>query len=161
MARRFTLEGARVKAVIEIQKATRGLVRNVVQCLEDFGIPLYFRHKLTRIEGQNRVENVEVVEVDDNLAEKPETRFTLACDTVLVSVGLIPENELLEMAGVKLDPATNTPLATEAGLTSVPGIFACGNSYRIYDLVDAVTRDSLKAGKQAAAYLKGSAWRRN
>lgn len=147
MARRFTLEGAKVKAVIEIQKESRGLVRNVVQCIEDFDIPLYFRHKIANIDGPDRVEKVEVVEVDDSFNEKPETRFELTCDTVLMSVGLIQENELIEMAGVKL--------AKEVNLTTVPGIFVCGNSYKIYDLADGVTSDSAKAGKSAAEYIRG------
>lgn len=155
MARRFTLEGAKVKAVIEIQKETRGLVRNVVQCLEDFDIPLYFRHKVARICGKDRVEKVEVVEVDENYQDKLETRFELTCDTVLISVGLIPENELIEMAGVEIDRQTNAPVSKELNQTSLPGIFVCGNSYKVYDLVDSVTHDSSKAGEMAANYLRG------
>ena len=154
MARRFTLEGARVKAVIEIQKETSGLIRNVVQCLEDFDIPLYFRHKVARICGKDRVEKVEVIEVDENSVEKPETKFEITCDTVLISVGLIPENELIEMAGVEIDRKTNAPVSKELNLTSLPGIFVCGNAYKVYDLVDWVTRDSSKAGEMAANYLK-------
>jgi thioredoxin reductase len=154
MARRLTLEGAQVKAVIEIQKTSRGLVRNVVQCLEDFNIPLYFRHKIARIHGQDRVEKVEVVEVNEALEEIPTSRFELACDTILVSVGLIPENELIEMAGAEIDPATNTPRAQELNHTSVPGLFACGNAFKIYDLADGVTQDSTLAGQQAAEYLR-------
>lgn len=157
MARRFTLEGARVRAVVEIQPRSRGLVRNVVQCLEDFGIPLYLRHKISRIHGKDRVEKVEVAEVDDAFREKPGTRFEIACDTVLISAGLIPENELLEMAGAAMEKKTNTPLAAEAGRTSLPGVFVCGNACRIYDLVDGVTRDSLRAGELAADYLGGTA----
>jgi len=153
MARRMVLEGMKVKAVIEIQKSSRGLVRNVVQCLEDYGIPLYLGHKITKIYGAGRVEKVGVVEVDENFAEKPGTGFELACDTVLISVGLIPENELLEMAGAEIDRRTNTPVSTEVNLTSIPGIFACGNACKIYDLVDSVSRDSEKAGKMAAEYL--------
>ena len=154
MARRFTLEGAKVKAVIEIEKESRGLVRNVVQCLEDFDIPLYFRHKVARICGKDRVEKVEVVEVDDNFQEKTETKFEIACDTVLISVGLIPENELIEMAGVEIDRKTNAPISKELNQTSLPGIFVCGNSYKVYDLVDWVTRDSYQAGEMAANYLR-------
>ena len=134
MARRFTLEGAKVKAVIEIQKESRGLVRNVVQCLEDFGIPLYLQHRVAMIHGQGRVEKVTV----ENTASGE--RFDLACDTVLVSVGLIPESELLEMAGLN---------------NNSPGVFVCGNSYKVYDLVDTVVRDSEKAGQLAASYLLG------
>lgn len=148
MARRFTLEGAQVKAVIEIEGKTRGLVRNVVQCLEDFNIPLYFHHRVARIHGRDRVEKVTV----ENVVTR-ET-FDLACDTVLVSVGLIPENELVEMAGVKLDPATNSPVSPAVNLSSIPGLFICGNSYKVYDLVDSVARDSEKAGQMAAEYLK-------
>lgn len=148
MARRFTLEGAQVKAVIEIEGKTRGLVRNVVQCLEDFNIPLYFHHRVARIHGRDRVEKVTV----ENVVTR-ET-FDLACDTVLVSVGLIPENELVEMAGVKLDPVTNSPVSPAVNLSSIPGLFICGNSYKVYDLVDSVARDSEKAGQMAAEYLK-------
>jgi len=149
MARRFTLEGAKVKAVIEIQKESRGLVRNVVQCLEDFEIPLYFLHRISKIHGRDRVEKVTVENV-----ETKET-FDLTCDTVLISVGLIPENDLVEMAGVELDKATNCPRSTETNKCSIPGIFICGNAYKVYDLVDWVTRDSAKAGKMAAEYIKG------
>ena len=154
MARRFKLEGAKVKAVIEIQKESRGLIRNVVQCLEDFDIPLYFRHKVSRIYGKDRVEAVDVVEVDDNLKEKPETKSKITCETLLVSVGLIPENELIEMAGVELDKKTNSPVTNELNKTSIPGLFACGNSFKVYDIVDSVTRDSVIAGKLAAEYIK-------
>ena len=153
MARRMALEGVKVRAVIEIQKTSRGLVRNVVQCLEDFGIPLYLGHKVSRITGRDRVEGVDVVKVDDSFAEVPGSAFSLACDTVLVSVGLIPENELLEMAGGEIDRRTNAPVAPEVNLTSVPGVFACGNACKVYDLADWVTRDSELAGRMAAEYL--------
>ena len=153
MARRMALEGVTVKAVIEIQKVSRGLVRNVVQCLEDFGIPLYLQHRVSMIHGRDRVEKVSVVKVDDELKDVPGSGFTLACDTVLVSVGLIPENELLEMAGGEIDRKSNTPVAAEGNLTSIPGVFACGNACQVYDLVDWVTRDSELAGKKAAEYL--------
>lgn len=153
MARRFTLEGARVKAVIEIQDKTKGLTRNVVQCLEDFEIPLYFRHKIKLIHGKDRVEKVTVVKVDDELKEIKDSNFDINCDTVLISVGLIPENELIEMAGVQLDKRTNAPLSRELNVTSQEGIFVCGNSYKIYDLVDKVSKDSEQAGIQAAKYL--------
>ena len=153
MARRMALEGVTVKAVIEIQKVSRGLVRNVVQCLEDFGIPLYLQHRVSMIHGRDRVEKVSVVKVDDELKDVPGSGFTPACDTVLVSVGLIPENELLEMAGGEIDRKTNTPVAPEVNLTSIPGVFACGNACKVYDLVDWVTRDSELAGRKAAEYL--------
>lgn len=137
MARRFTLEGAKVKAVIEVQEKSRGLVRNIVQCLEDFSIPLYLKHRVAFIHGKNRVEQV-TVEILEN-----QERFDLSCDTVLISVGLIPENELIEMAGVK-DVSANT----------IPGLFVCGNAFKVYDLVDSVVRDSEKAGQLAAEYLR-------
>jgi len=155
MARRFTLEGANVKAVIEIQKKTRGLIRNVVQCLEDFEIPIYFSHKILHIYGKDRVEAVDVVEMDDDFNEKPHTKSRVACDTLLISVGLIPENELIEMAGVKLDRKTNSPVTNELNKTSIPGLFVCGNSFKVYDIVDSVTHDSIIAGKLAAEYIRG------
>ncbi|MEK7849863.1 MAG: FAD-dependent oxidoreductase [Candidatus Omnitrophota bacterium] len=140
MARRFRLEGASVKAVIEIQKTSRGLIRNVVQCIEDFDIPFYLNHKITKIYGKDRVEKVSVARVDDAFNEIPGSEFEVTCDTVLISVGLIPENELLEM--------------TQG--TSIPGLFVCGNSFKVYDVVDSVTKDSIEAGRMAAEYLKGS-----
>ncbi|MCM8760545.1 MAG: NAD(P)/FAD-dependent oxidoreductase [Candidatus Omnitrophica bacterium] len=155
MARRFTLEGAEVKGIIEIQPTTRGLLRNVVQCVEDFGIPIYFNHKVLRIHGSDRVEKVSVAKVDEKMNEIAGTEFDIECDTVLVSVGLIPENELIEMAGVIIDKRTNSPVSTEVNKTSVPGIFVCGNSYKVYDYVDSVTVDSQLAGKMAAEYIKG------
>ena len=154
MARRFSLEGAKVKAVIEIQKQIRGLLRNVVQCLEDFHIPLYLQHKVTKIEGQDRVSQVTICRVDDRFQAIPGTQFEIPCDTVLISVGLIPENELLEMAGVRLDKKTNTPVHQQLNHTSIPGVFVCGNAFQIYDLADSVTRDSVQAGKQAADYVR-------
>ena len=154
MARRFVLEGAKVKAVVEIQKKSRGLVRNVVQCIEDFSIPLYFGHKISRIYGRDRVEAVDVVQVDDYFNEIPGSKFRIDCDTVLISVGLIPENELIEMAGVEIDKKTNSPVSKEVNKTSVPGIFVCGNSFKVYDLVDSVSRDSVIAGRMASEYLK-------
>ena len=155
MARRLVLEGARVNAVVEVQSESRGLVRNMVQCIEDFDIPIYFNHKISKIYGSNRVEKVDVVRVDGNSSEIAGSRFEIKCDTVLISVGLIPENELIEMAGVIIDKKTNTPVSKELNKTSVPGIFACGNSFKVYDIVDSVTRDSLAAGKLAAEYLRG------
>ncbi len=157
MARRFTLEGARVKAVVEIQKESKGLTRNVVQCLEDFDIPLYFNHRICRIHGKDRVEKVDVVAVDEKFNDQPETKFEIACDTVLISAGLIPENELIEMAGVVMNKAANTPVSDKLNATSIPGLFVCGNSYQVYDLADSVSRDSEEAGRQAAEYLRGRA----
>lgn len=154
MARRLTLEGAAVKAVIEIEERTRGLARNVAQCVEDFDIPLYFRHKVLKIRGRDRVEGVTVARVDTAMKEVPLTRFDISCDTVLVSVGLIPENELLEMAGAAMDRRTNRPVSERTNFTSIPGIFACGNAYKVYDYVDSVTRDSELAGRLAAEYIR-------
>ncbi|MEK6563520.1 MAG: FAD/NAD(P)-binding oxidoreductase [Candidatus Omnitrophota bacterium] len=139
MARRFILEGAKVKAVIEVRKQSRGLPRNVVQCLDDFGIPFYLSHKVAKIYGKKRAEKVDVVKIDENSNEIPASRFQIECDTVLISVGLIPEIELID----GLDPA------------SIPGLFVCGNASKIYDLADSVSRDALLAGKQAAEYIKG------
>jgi pyruvate/2-oxoglutarate dehydrogenase complex dihydrolipoamide dehydrogenase (E3) component len=153
MARRFILEGAKVNAVIEILDKSRGLARNVVQCVQDFDTPLYFRYKISKIHGKDRVESVDVVKVDENFNEIANSGFNIECDTVLVSVGLIPENELIEMAGVKLDKKTNSPEADIVNKTSIPGLFVCGNSFKVYDLADSVTKDSLEAGKMAAKYL--------
>ena len=139
MARRFIWEGAKVRAVIEIQKQSRGLARNVVQCVEDFGIPFYLSHKVSKIYGRLRVEKVDVVRVDADGREAADSRFQIECDTLLISVGLIPEAELLETAGTSL----------------IPGIFVCGNAAKIYDLADSVTKDALAAGRQAAEYIKG------
>ena len=155
MARRFLMEGAEVKAVIEIQKETRGLTRNIVQCVEDFGTPLYFSHKVSMIRGKDRVEGVDVVRVDDEFNDVPGSEFQISCDTVLVSVGLIPENELIEMAGVVMDKRTNSPVSDELNKTSIPGLFVCGNSFKVYDIVDSVSRDSHIAGELAAEYIKG------
>lgn len=146
MARRFILEGARVKAVVEIQKQTRGLLRNLVGCVEDYEIPIYYNHKISKIHGRDRVEMVDVVRVDDNFDEAADTKFQIKCDTVLISVGLIPENELIEMAGIKRNCELNE--------TSVSGIFVCGNSYKVYDIVDSVSKDSFLAGRMAADYLR-------
>jgi len=153
MARRFVLEGSEVKAVIEIQKTSRGLLRNMVQCIDDFRIPMFYRHKIAKIYGNKRVEKVSVVKVDDDLQTIPGSEFQIECDTVLVSVGLIPENELIEMAGVQIDKKTNCPVSEELNKTSIPGIFVCGNSFKVYDIVDVVSRDSEIAGELAAVYL--------
>lgn len=145
MARRFILEGASVSAIVEIQAKTRGLIRNVVQCVEDFDIPIYFNHKISKIYGHDRVEKVGVVKVDEAFNEIAGSGFEIKCDTVLVSVGLIPENELIEMAGIVIDKDMHS---------NVPGIFVCGNSFKVYDLVDWVSKDSALAGKAAANYIK-------
>jgi len=155
MARRWTLEGARVRAIVEIQDKTRGLTRNVVQCVEDFDIPLYFNHKVLKIFGKDRVEKITLIKVDESMKDIKGTEFDIECDTLLISVGLIPENELIEMAGAEIDKRTNSPVSKDVNMTSIPGIFVCGNSFKVYDYVDSVTRDSELAGTQAAEYIKG------
>ena len=154
MARRFTLEGAMVKAVIEIRARTSGLVRNVVQCVEDFDIPLYCSHRVLAIHGRDRVEKVTVAKVDKKLCAIAGTEFEIPCDTVLLSVGLIPENELIEMAGAAIDRKTNSPVSKQVNMTSISGLFVCGNSFKVYDYVDSVTADSDLAGRMAAEYIQ-------
>ena len=156
MARRMKLEGANVKAVLELMPYSSGLVRNKVQCLDDFGIPLKLNHTITRIEGEDRVERVRVAEVDQNLEPIPESEEWIECDTVLLSVGLIPENELTKGIGIELDPVTGGPIVNEMRETEVEGIFAAGNVLHVHDLVDWVTEESEIAGKSIAAYLEGS-----
>ncbi|MBN1794782.1 MAG: FAD-dependent oxidoreductase [Candidatus Omnitrophica bacterium] len=155
MARRFFLEGAEVKAVIEIRKESRGLLRNIVQCLDDFNTPFYTSHKVAKIYGRDRVEKVKVVKVDDRLNEIPGEAFEIECDTVLISVGLIPENELIEMAGLAIDKKTNRPVSAELNKTAIDGLFVCGNAFQVYDIADSVSRDSEIAGRLAAEYLRG------
>lgn len=155
MARRLMLEGAEVKAVLEILPYSSGLIRNKVQCLDDFGIPLLFNHTVTEIKGSERVEGIAYCEVDNNRRIIPETRKYMECDTLLLSVGLIPENELSKCAGIKLDPVTGGPIVDESMETSIEGIFACGNALQVHDLVDYVTEESRKAGRNAAKYVKG------
>ena len=155
MARRFVLEGAKVKAVIEIQDKSRGLVRNVAQCIEDFDIPIYFNHKISRIYGRDRVEKVSVLKVDEKFNDITSSGFDIECDTVLMSVGLIPENELIEMAGAEIEKKTNSPVSKKVNGTSIPGIFCCGNSFKIYDLADHVSKEAALAGKVAAEYIGG------
>ncbi|MGQ9779623.1 MAG: NAD(P)/FAD-dependent oxidoreductase [Bacillota bacterium] len=155
MARRLTLEGARVRCVAEILPYPSGLVRNVVQCLEDFGIPLLLRHTVVEVHGKKRVEGVTLAEVDEKMKPISGTEQYVPCDTLLLSVGLIPENELSKMAGVELDPATMGPKVNQRMETSVEGIFACGNVAHVHDLVDFVTFEAQAAGRGAAAYLQG------
>jgi len=155
MARRFMLEGAKVKALVEVREKSRGLTRNFVQCIEDFEIPVYFRHKILRIFGKDRVEKIVVAKIDNRDQIIPGSEFEIKCDTLIISVGLIPENELIEMAGVILDKETNCPVSGEINRTSIPGLFACGNSFKVYDIVDWVTRDSVLAGQMAGNYLGG------
>jgi NADPH-dependent 2,4-dienoyl-CoA reductase/sulfur reductase-like enzyme len=152
MARRLTFEGAQVERVLEVMPYLTGLSRNYVQCLLDFDIPLQLRHTVKRILGHDRVEAVETVAVDERWAPIPGTEEVIACDTLLLSVGLIPENELSQKAGVALDPVTGGPYVDEGYQTNVPGIFAAGNVVHVYDLVDWVTEAGLIAGARAAAY---------
>lgn len=155
MARRMTLEGARVLAVVELMPYSNGLTRNIVQCLEDFQIPLYLSHTVTNVVGRGRLEQVVVSRVDENKAPIPGTEITFDCDTLLLSVGLIPENELSREAGIELDPRTNGPVVYENMQTSLPGVFACGNVLHVHDLVDYVSMEAAAAGKAAAAYIQG------
>jgi NADPH-dependent 2,4-dienoyl-CoA reductase/sulfur reductase-like enzyme len=155
MARRFTLEGAHVEGVYEIMKHPGGLTRNVVQCLEDYDIPLHLSHTITTIEGNRRVEGVTVAQVDDHMCPIASTERFISCDTVVLSVGLIPENELSQAATLPLDPVTGGPVVDEFMQTSIPGIFACGNGVHVHDLVDDVTVASRIAGRGSAHYLGG------
>lgn len=157
MARRLTLEGAKVLACVELQPYSGGLQRNITQCLEDFGIPLYLSHTVTDIRGDKRVEQVVVSAVDDSRRPVPGSEMVFDCDTLLLSVGLIPENELSRQAGVELDPRTNGPRVYENMETSLSGVFACGNVVHVHDLVDFVTMESTRGREAAAAYLQGDA----
>ena len=153
MARRMTLEGAKVLACVELMPYSGGLQRNIVQCLNDFDIPLYLSHTITDIRGKNRVEGVTVSKVDENRRPIPGTEMDFDCDTVLLSVGLIPENELTRTAGIEMDARTNGAVVTENMETSESGIFACGNVVHVHDLVDFVTAESTRAGKAAAEFV--------
>lgn len=155
MARRLTLEGAKVLAVAEVLPYPGGLVRNIVQCLDDYGIPLYLSHTVIDIKGKERVEGVTIAEVDENRKPVKGTEQYYECDTLLLSVGLIPENELSKAIGLKLDPVTGGPVVNESMETTVKGIFACGNVVHVHDLVDYVTEESRKAGRNAAEFVKG------
>ena len=155
MARRLTWEGARVEAVLEILPFPSGLTRNIVQCLNDQGIPLYLGHTVVDVHGEERVSGVTVARVDDSLKPIPGTEWDIECDTLLLSVGLIPENELTRDAGGELDPVTGGPVVTDEMETSVPGVFACGNVVHIHDLVDNVTREAWTAGEGAARFVAG------
>jgi len=154
MARRMTLEGARVKAVLEIMSFSTGLIRNKVQCLDDFNIPLKFNYTITRIEGEKRVERVTVAQVDKNLQAIPGTEEEISCDTILLSVGLIPENELTREAGIKLDLVTRGPIVNENRETVIEGIFACGNVLHVHDLADFVSEEGEIVGRAVSEYLK-------
>ncbi|WP_368132538.1 NAD(P)/FAD-dependent oxidoreductase [Collinsella aerofaciens] len=156
MARRCTLEGISVEGVYELMPYANGLRRNVKNCLEDFGIPLHLSTTVTRVIGHDRVEAVEVSQVDERLAPIPGTERVVPCDTLLLSVGLIPENEFSVAAGVELDPRTRGAVVDQSLQTGVPGIFACGNVLHVHDLADNVTTESERAGAAAAAYALGT-----
>ena len=155
MARRCMLEGISVEGVYELMPYANGLRRNVKNCLDDFGIPLHLSTTVTRVIGHDRVEAVEVSQVDEHLAPIPGTERVVPCDTLLLSVGLIPENELAVAAGVELDPRTRGAVVDQSMQTGVPGIFACGNVLHVHDLADNVTTESERAGTAAAAYALG------
>ena len=156
MARRMTLEGAQVVMVVELMDYLAGLTRNRVQCLDDFGIPLKLGHTITRIEGNERVTGVWVAPVDEKKQPIREKEELVSCDTVLFSVGLMPENELTRKAGIELDPITNGPSVNQYMQTSAPGVFACGNVVHVNDLVDNVSAESETAGRYAARYAMGT-----
>ena len=150
MARRMSLEGAKVEAVCEVMAYSGGLTRNIVQCLEDFDIPLYLSTTVVQIHGQKRLEGVTVAQVDEKRRPIPGTQRYIPCDTLLLSVGLIPENELTRMAGIPIDPVTGGAFVDENCRTQIPGIFACGNVLQVHDLVDYVSREAERAGAAAA-----------
>ena len=156
MARRLTLEGAEVKLICELMPFSAGLRRNIVQCVENFNIPLKFSHTITKIHGKERVEGVSVAAVDKNRKPIPGTEEFIECDTLLLSVGLIPENEISNGCGISIDSTTSGPIVNEHMQTSVEGIFACGNTVHVHDLVDFVTAESLRAGDNAAKYVLGT-----
>ena len=154
MARRMTLEGAKVKVVAELMPYSGGLKRNIVQCLDDFDIPLKLSHTVIDIEGKNRVEAVTIAQVGPDHKPIPGTEERYTCDTLLLSCGLLPENELSKSAGVELSQITSGPIVNDSLETSVDGIFACGNVLHVHDLVDFVSQEASAAGKNAAAYIK-------
>ena len=156
MARRMSLEGAKVLACVELMPYSSGLTRNIVQCLQDYGIPLYLSHTVTGIRGHDRLEQVTVSRVDEQRMPIPGTEMVFECDTLLLSVGLIPENELTRQAGICMDTRTGGAVVYENMETSVPGIFACGNVVHVHDLVDYVSAESERAGAAAAAYVQAA-----
>ena len=156
MARRMSLEGAKVLACVELMPYSSGLTRNIVQCLQDYGIPLYLSHTVTGIRGHDRLEQVTVSRVDEQRMPIPGTEMVFECDTLLLSVGLIPENEMTRQAGICMDTRTGGAVVYENMETSVPGIFACGNVVHVHDLVDYVSAESERAGAAAAAYVQAA-----
>ncbi len=155
MARRLTLEGAEVLGVYEAKAEPSGLQRNIYQCLTDFGIPLHLRHTVTRVFGAERLEGVEVAQVDDDMRPVPGTERRLDCDALIISVGLIPENEMAESLGAPIDRETGGPKVDDRQMTGVPGVFSCGNALHIFNLVDFVSESGEKAGAAAAEYAAG------
>ncbi|MBR6045784.1 MAG: FAD-dependent oxidoreductase [Ruminococcus sp.] len=155
MARRMTLEGAKVRAVVELMPYSSGLKRNIVQCLDDYGIPLMLSHTVVDIKGKQKLEGVVVAAVDEKNNPIEGTEEYFPCDTLLLSCGLIPENELSKSAGVELSPLTNGPSVDESLETNIEGVYACGNVLHVHDLVDFVSEEAVRAGKNAAEYIKG------
>lgn len=156
MARRMTLEGAKVIGVAEIMPYSNGLARNIKQCLQDFDIPLYLSHTVESVHGNGKLESLTLIEVDDKLQKIEGSEQEIKCDLLLLSVGLIPENNLLEQLGVKLDPRTKGAIVDDTYMSSIKGIFACGNALHVHDLVDYVSEESRKCGKAAANYVLGN-----
>lgn len=156
MARRMSLEGAKVLGVAELMPYSNGLPRNMKQCLDDFGIPLYLSHTVTNVYGEDRLEKIELTKVDENRNPIPGSEMYFDVDTLLLSVGLIPENSLAEEAGIAMDMITRGPVVDENYMTSVPGIFACGNGLHVHDLADFVTKQAGEAALGALRYLKGT-----
>ena len=154
MARRMTLEGAEVQAVVELMPFSGGLARNIAQCLNDYNIPLYLSHTVVDIKGKERVEGVTIAKVDENRRPISGTEIEYECDTLLLSVGLIPENDISRKTGIVIDRRTSGPVVNEMMETSIPGIFACGNVVHVHDLVDFVSAEARKAGKAAAKFVK-------
>ncbi|MBR2344064.1 MAG: FAD-dependent oxidoreductase [Clostridia bacterium] len=157
MARRMTLEGARVHAVCELMSYSGGLARNIEQCLNDFDIPLLLSHTVVEIHGRERVEGVTIAEVDESRRPIPETKRYIPCDTLLLSCGLIPENELTKMAGIELDRVTSGAVVNGDRETDIPGVFACGNVLHVHDLVDYVSEEAKIAGEAAVRFIRGEA----
>ena len=155
MARRMSYEGAKVEAVCEVMPYSGGLTRNIVQCLEDFGIPLYLSTTVVQIHGKERMEGFTIAQLDERRQPIEETKRFIPCDTLLLSVGLIPENELTRAAGIPIDPITNGALVDENCQTRIPGIFACGNVLQVHDLVDYVSEEAERAGLGAVKYVNG------
>jgi len=155
MARRLTLEGSEVLGVYEVRPQPSGLYRNVQQCLTDFDIPLHLKHTVTRLFGEPRLSAVEIAEVDENFTPIAGTEKIVECDTLILSVGLIPENEIAEKLGVQLDPQTKGPICDKGMMTNVKGVFCCGNAYKVYDLVDYVSDCAEVAAKAAVELIGG------